>query len=151
MKWRELGFLGAGIVVALLIGGAFLMLTRQQPVPAGTAPPPIPWKVDSGAPPADLQQMEQAVKDATPGALSLRSDEGVALEGVKVSGEWAIAGGPIRNTKTGAISGAEGLLVILRKVQGQWQAAYPGTPTFEAWLDQVPDSLLSPETKKFLK
>lgn len=96
--------------------------------------------------------MEQAVAAATARSpISLPTGQEASFEGATVEGDWAIAGGPIRDTKTGAVDEAEGVFVILRRTQGAWQAAYPGTPEFEAWLNQVPDTLLSPQTKQALR
>jgi hypothetical protein len=83
--------------------------------------------------------------------LPLPPDEQVHFEGIRTSGEWAVTEPVIRNRKSGTLIGGEGLPMLLRKLDGRWRAAFPGTAEFASWLSEVPDDLISPETKQLLK
>jgi hypothetical protein len=109
------------------------------------------WRVTSGASSKDLAQMDSAVAAVmAEHPTRLQEGEQISFEAVRVSGDWALTEPIFRTASSDQMIG-EGLLILLHKVNGNWQAAYPGTPEFNAWLDDFPSEPIPTSTKQLLR
>jgi hypothetical protein len=146
--------LGVVAVAVLALGAGFLIFRHVQGASGGPTPVPpgYAWRVTSGSSSQDLQAMDEAVRVVVAQhPMKLPPNEEMSFEGVSTSGDWAVTSAVYRDSTSNAIAGGEGATIILRKVNGQWRAAYPHTPDFAAWLPDVPDELIAPETKQLLQ
>jgi hypothetical protein len=142
----------AVVVIAGLVVGVLLFRSSNQGASLGTAEEGYSWEVTSGASSDDLHQMEKAVAIVmTDRSPSVPSGQQVRFEGVRLAGEWAVTEPVTRDAASGALVGGEASPILLRKVDGTWRAAYPGTVEFNSWLAEAPDDLIAPETKQLLR
>lgn len=70
---------------------------------------------------------------------------------IKVEGEWATVEATAVDIQTGEYTVGEGTIVLLRKTNGEWEAAYPGTGRYKEWLKEVPETLVPSDLKIFLE
>jgi hypothetical protein len=75
-------------------------------------------------------------------------DEIIAVE---LEGEWATVEFGAVYLDTGEPVPAGPGLMIFKKIDGRWQGAQSGTDAYKTWLDQIPDTLISPGTKDYLR
>ncbi len=108
--------------------------------------PPIPY---AKAAPADGETLESAVSNAVRLYLGAPPRYGLVISNVKTIGEWSYGTiGVMAAPVDGA--GPQGLLFLARNSDGNWQVAIEHTTTFNSWLAQTPDSLVSANAKKIM-
>jgi hypothetical protein len=125
--------------------------TRRPLTPAPTHTP--------GPRPTNPPGEEQALRSLFAAALQDRQARGqlavdaakvrLAINSVRIMGDWAYIGfhgEPVSGTP---IAGG-GSIAIARKLNGQWQIAFPTDSEFRAWLDSMPDSLLTPQQRQWI-
>jgi hypothetical protein len=127
--------------------------SSEQPGVHLAMPPGFLWRIQNGASRGDLEGMRQAVirELQRHPRLDVNTHEQVSFESLQVSGDWAFAEEMERSRQTGAAIKGEGAVILLKRVDGQWQAALGGTPIFERWLPQVPSALMPSEAKLLLR
>ena len=69
---------------------------------------------------------------------------------IDIEDEWAVVETQTINPKTGEFLDAGPGLHIFRKINGRWHRAMDQS-TVNAWLEEIPESLLSPEVKRWLR
>ena len=113
------------------------------------------WDVNSqqvpGVSAAELEQIKSAFyKEACNHPVKLQNNQKISYEGLKLSGDWAIAGSVVQN-KDGQMVSGEGSTVIFHKTNNGWIAAMPNSKQYSDLLDQLPEELISKESKQMLK
>jgi hypothetical protein len=161
-KARPIILIVAVVVLLVSIGSVAALLLRDRGTGStkSTFPSTAPtagqqtgyvWRITSGAPPTELAHMDRAVAEVMAAhPIRLRKGEQISFEGLRVSGDWALTE-PIFRAVSGAILNGEGFPILLHKVNGNWRAAYPGTPEFNSWLEDVPTELIPSDTKQLLR
>lgn len=69
---------------------------------------------------------------------------------IDIEDEWAVVETQPIDPKTGKFLDAGPGLHIFRKINGRWRRAMDQS-TVNAWLEEIPESLLSPEVKEWLR
>lgn len=124
-----LGVLGVSLTLAL-VGLVIFLVSRQSSQPASD---------------------EEAIGDSFFQNLprdwieALDPKEEYVYRDIQIEGEWAILEFGEVDTTTGELQGEPGLM-ILKKIDGEWVAAYDHD-LFDEWLWQLPESLIPYESK----
>lgn len=126
------------------------------PVPTATARVITPAPTHTPGPtPTNPPNEEAALRQVFADALQERQARGqlkvspttkIAISRIRIEGDWAIIG-IYRQHLNGTPVAAGGGLVVARKLNGQWKVAFGGDPERNAWLDALPDSLMTPQDR----
>ncbi|MBC8505002.1 MAG: zinc ribbon domain-containing protein [Anaerolineales bacterium] len=73
-----------------------------------------------------------------------------SIEFLQVEGDWAVLSAAPKDKSSGELVDTEGIPLLGRKINNQWEIAHPQEDNFILWLPQIPNSLLTLETKTYL-
>jgi len=100
----------------------------------------------------DEEQIRRAVEqEASTRPLNLGRDEYLGIEQVDTEGEWAVVEVSARYKATDKAVPTGGGVIIARRINGEWIAAFKGTERYVEWLEEVPDALIPAEIKPLLR
>ena len=123
------------------------------PAPAATAQPtPIPPQPDALPPAAQ----EARVRQAAEAALQKYADSygpryQMSVADVIVDGDWAVVNADMIVRDSGQIVDGQGVVLIVQRVNDQWQAVFPEEAAFESLLLSVPATLIDDSTRSHLQ
>jgi hypothetical protein len=129
-----------------------------QIVPTATRRPLLPAVTHTPGPtPTNPPGEEQALRGVFASALQDRQARGrlqvdatrfrLVINEIRVEGDWAFIGYHGEAVSGTPVSGG-GALAVARKLSNQWQIAFSNDPDFRAWLDAMPNSLLTPQQRQ---
>ena len=72
-----------------------------------------------------------------------------SIKDVKVDGNWAIVESVVTDTKTG--EPVTGIVEVFHRKSGVWYSSLDNPKLRASWIDQVPESLIPLESKKYLR
>jgi hypothetical protein len=112
-----------------------------------------------GPTPTNPPSEEQVLRAAFATALQDRLARGwlganptalrVVAHSVRIEGDWGYLGIRVEPTAAGGIAPPSGGIVVARKVNNQWQVAFPNDPNYHPWLEVMPDSLMPPQQRRY--
>lgn len=130
-----------------------LVTPASTPTARGLTPAP---SHTPGPTPTNPPGEEAALRQAFAAALQERQARGgewkpdpmtrIAVSYVHIQGEWAILD-LYRQYLNGSPVPAGGGIALARKIGGQWQIAFRGESDYNAWLEALPDSLMTPQDR----
>lgn len=137
-------------MLALIVAGSYIAMEREEWVSAG-------FRESE----RDIKEIKRVIarrnflKDLLtfPQRIVKGNIGNVGRTGIvelEIEGEWAVVGGLPVDRYTCYFYDAGGGLEIFRKVNGNWRATLNRNEQ-EAWLKEVPDSLVSPQAKELLR
>ena len=103
-------------------------------------------------PSSDEEQIRRVIEhESSTQPLNLSRDEYLGIEQVDMEGEWAVVEVSARYKATNKAVPTGGGVIIARRINGEWIAAFKGTERYDEWLEEVPDALIPAEIKPLLR
>ena len=103
-------------------------------------------------PSSDEGQIRRVIEhESSTQPLNLGRDEYLGIEQVDIEGEWAVVEVSARYKATDKAVPTGGGVIIARRINGEWIAAFKGTERYVEWLEEVPDALIPAEIKPLLR
>lgn len=130
-----LGVLGAAFTLAV-IGLVVFLFTRQASQPAN----------DEEVITALFWEMRAEASE-----IRKQVNRGYEILDIVIEDEWATLeyGGVYLDTGEPVAAGPG--LMIFREVNDRWRGEDSGSPQFKEWVEEIPESLIQPETKDYLR
>ncbi len=101
---------------------------------------------------SDEEQIRRVIEhESSTQPLNLSRDEYLGIEQVDIEGEWAVVEISARYKATDKAVPTGGGVIIARRVNGEWIAAFKGTERYVEWLQEVPGALILAEIEPLLR
>jgi hypothetical protein len=92
--------------------------------------------------------IEQAIADA----LRIRDPNALwVIQGIQQSGDWAIGFVAERDPRTGQLYASDIEVPLVQRTGMTWTALLHGDPLYDAWLNVIPEELLSRDLRDYLR
>ena len=129
------------------------LASNSEIASAEPIPDDEPLYMDEPLPETVEPEIQAAVYDTFPES-GLNFDEGkqyFSVVDIDKLGDWALVQTKILDKPVQRTHIFHGIVVLARRTEGKWIAAFPGRKNYYTWMDEFPEELLPASAKTFLR